>query len=291
MGKPLVTIALAVKNASSIVRFALSSSFAQTYEPKEVIAADGMSVDGTLEELRRWPLRAILSDEGRGLGHARQLLLQEARGEYVLWVDADHVLPPDFLEKQVSFMEQHPRVGAVEPLLYPLDGGHVGFVEGLALLVLYARRAKSGKLRTSGTPATLFRRSAAMEAGGFDERFRVAGEDQALTREMARRGWEFAVNPQAWAYHISRSSWLQLWKEYRGWGSAAKELERIYPGYVTTWKVLPPATIVSGMLNAIRVARLTGSAYSLLVPLHTVYKRAAWAYGYFVGDRLTMPVP
>jgi len=268
------------------LRGALSSCFSQTYEPKEVVVADGMSTDGTLEELKKWPL-TVLSDGGRGLAYARQLLLEASHGKYVLWVDADHVLPDDFLEKQVAYAEAHPELGAVEALIYPLDGGTVGFTEGLTRLVLSSRRARRGSsLPASGTPATLFRREAAFQAGGFDLRFRSAGEDSMITRAMRAKGWKFAVNPSAWAYHAGRPSWRELWREYYNWGKAARKVSEAYPGTVSAWKSFPPAAFFSGMLNAVRAAKLSGSSLSLLVPLHSLYKRTAWTYGYLKGRNL-----
>ncbi|MGC8632064.1 MAG: glycosyltransferase [Thermoprotei archaeon] len=281
LARPLVTIAIAVRNGMPTVRDALSSSFAQTYEPKEVVAADGLSTDGTLEELKKWPLRDVFSDGGAGLARARQLLLQAARGKYVLWVDADHVLPTDFLEKQVAFAEANPDLGAVEAIVYPLDGGAAGFTEGLTRLVLTWRRAKRGKsLPASGTPVTLFRKEAAMGAGGFDPRFTTAGEDSMITRAMRAKGWRFAVNPNAWAYHAGRSSWAELWREYYNWGRAARRVAAAYPGTVSAWKSFPAVALVSGLLNAARAAKLSASAYSFLIPVHSLYKRAAWSYGY-----------
>jgi GT2 family glycosyltransferase len=284
--KPLVTIALAVRNNISTIRDALSSSFGQTYEPKEVIAADGMSTDGTLEELKKWPLRALLSDGGRGLAYARQILLEEAKGEYVLWVDGDHLLPKDFLEKQVTYMEAHPEVGAVEGVTYPKDGGAVAFTEGITWTVSAFRRARRGPTLTSlGTAATLYRKKAALEAGGFDPAFRVAAEDAMITRSMYKMGWKFAVNPDAWVYHAARSSWKGLWKEYYWWGRGAFAVARKYPGTVSPWKFSPPVATVSGLLNALRAARYTGSAYSLLIPLHNTYKRSAWTWGFISASR------
>ena len=278
---PLVTIALAVKNNARTIRDALRSCFEQTYEPKEVIAADGLSTDGTLEELKRWPLRLLLSDEGRGLAYARQLLLEHARGEYILWVDGDHVLPPDFLEKQVAYLKKHPNVGAVEGITYPYDGGLVAFVEGITWTVSAFRRARLGPtLPSAGTAATLYRRKAAVEAGGFDFLFKIAAEDAMITRAMRERGWYFAVNPDAWVYHAARSSWKGLWKEYFWWGYGAFLVRKKYPSTVRPWRFYPPMALASGIVNALRAAKYTGSAASLAIPIHYLYKRTAWTYGY-----------
>ncbi len=124
-----------------------------------------------------------------------------------------------------------------------------------------------------------------MDAGGFDVRFRIAAEDAMITRAMHEKGWSFAVNPDAWVYHAARSSWKGLWKEYFWWGFGAFMVRERFPHTVRPWRFYPPMALASGIVNALRAAKYTGSAASLIIPIHYLYKRTAWTYGYLKARR------
>jgi glycosyltransferase involved in cell wall biosynthesis len=113
----IVTIGFCVKNAEATVRQAIESILDQDFprEHMELIVVNGCSRDATLAiikgKLKGSGLKTRIFRENMGLGYARQLVINNAKGKFIIWVDADMILPKNFVKKQVSFMERNPKVG------------------------------------------------------------------------------------------------------------------------------------------------------------------------------------
>ncbi|RLI39497.1 hypothetical protein DRO69_14200, partial [Candidatus Bathyarchaeota archaeon] len=115
--KPKVTIGICVKNAETTIKEAIESILNQDFPPElvELIIVDGCSSDKTLsivkDCLRGAKFRTKIFTEKGGLGWQRQIVVENAEGDYILWVDADMILPKDHIKRQVDFMEKNPKVG------------------------------------------------------------------------------------------------------------------------------------------------------------------------------------
>lgn len=102
---PLVSIIIPCYNGERFVAEAIESALAQTYPHKEVIVIDDGSTDNSLEVIKsfgdkiRWE-----TGPNRGGCAARNRGIELARGELIQFLDADDLLHPQKLEKQVSFM-------------------------------------------------------------------------------------------------------------------------------------------------------------------------------------------
>jgi hypothetical protein len=74
-----------------------------------------------------------------------------------------------------------------------------------------------------------FRREALEAVGGFDERFRVAGDDVDICWSIQRRGWTIGFSPAAFVWHRRRPSVRAYWRQQRGYGRAEALLEEKWP--------------------------------------------------------------
>src|SRR5712692_851790 len=111
--RPFVSVVIPTFNRARQVQAALKSVLAQTYREFEVIVVDDGSTDGTGEALQE-----IISLEGsngkqiryffqpnQGQSAARNQGTEEARGEWVAFLDSDDVWLPEKLEWQVRAIE------------------------------------------------------------------------------------------------------------------------------------------------------------------------------------------
>jgi glycosyltransferase involved in cell wall biosynthesis len=119
MALPLVTIVLPVYNAEKYILFCLDSIFNQTYINWELIIINDGSTDQT-DKLIRDQLKKVLHKtiylklpENHYPAYCRNLGTQYATGLYIAAMDADDIMLPSRLEKQVDFLEQHPNIGIV----------------------------------------------------------------------------------------------------------------------------------------------------------------------------------
>ncbi|OXM83669.1 glycosyltransferase [Paenibacillus rigui] len=120
---PLVSVIIAAKEEEASITETVKHLLNQTYPRLEIIAVNDRSQDGTgrkLEELRKWsegkehipvPLRIIhvtrLPDGWLGKNHALYQGYQQARGQLVLFTDADVLFEPDTVADAVGYMREH----------------------------------------------------------------------------------------------------------------------------------------------------------------------------------------
>jgi glycosyltransferase involved in cell wall biosynthesis len=101
--KPLVSILIPAYNAEETIEATIRSALAQTWPEKEIIVIDDGSIDRTAEIATRFvPKVTFVSTENRGLSGAVNLGLQLSKGDYIQELDADDLLVPDKIERQLS---------------------------------------------------------------------------------------------------------------------------------------------------------------------------------------------
>ncbi len=110
-----VSVILPVHNKAPWLREAMDSILGQTYGDFDLIAVDDASTDGSDDVLRSYltdpRLRIIDMESNLGPGLAAQRAMDEATGEYIVRMDADDVMLPDRIARQVDFMDANPGVG------------------------------------------------------------------------------------------------------------------------------------------------------------------------------------
>src|SRR5262249_26033829 len=74
-----------------------------------------------------------------------------------------------------------------------------------------------------------FLRSALEAVDGFDEQFRVAGDDVDLCWRLQQRGWKLGFSPSAQVWHHRRNSLRAYWNQQKGYGKAEALLEKKWP--------------------------------------------------------------
>jgi glycosyltransferase involved in cell wall biosynthesis len=112
---PKVTVLMPVYNGEEYLREAIWSILNQTFRDFEflIISEHGTSDESMaiIESYSDVRIRHIHNTTRLGLVQSRNRGLKEARGEYIAWMDADDISLPQRLEKQVEFMDCHPKVG------------------------------------------------------------------------------------------------------------------------------------------------------------------------------------
>ncbi len=123
---PLVSVVMPVYNGVRFVQEAVSSILQQTFCDFELLIIDDCSTDGSfplLKEIARNDQRIRLFHNNRNLGisKTRNKGIQLSRGKYIAVLDCDDIAMPDRLEKQVSFLEDHPHFGLITGNLIIID--------------------------------------------------------------------------------------------------------------------------------------------------------------------------
>ena len=187
-----VSIVIPCYNPTRLLREALESVWAQTRPPSEVILVnDGSDSPESCQLLQSLaPLVTRCIDQAnRGPAAARNTGCRTASGEYILPLDADDRLAPNFIEECVAALQAHPDAAFVYPDYRVF--GDARYVERLGDYNLY------GLLdRNTIVYASLIRRSDWELAGGQDESLRVHYEDWDFWLRLGER--------ERFGYHIPR---------------------------------------------------------------------------------------
>jgi glycosyltransferase involved in cell wall biosynthesis len=114
MSPPLVTIGLTTYDAAETVERAVVSALAQSWRPIEIVAIDDCSTDGTHEILDRLAtthaeLRVFGNAVNGGVAVSRNRILEEARGEFVVFFDDDDESEPERIAMQVERIADYER--------------------------------------------------------------------------------------------------------------------------------------------------------------------------------------
>ena len=107
MDSPLLTIAVAVYNTGKYLRDCLDSVVNQTYQNLEIICVNDCSMDNSLEILEEYAakdkrIKIITNEKNSGLGISRNVGIDAAHGEYILFIDSDDWLDLTACEKLIS---------------------------------------------------------------------------------------------------------------------------------------------------------------------------------------------
>ena len=102
--KPLVSILIPAYNAEEWIADTIRSAIHQTWPHKEIIVVDDGSKDRTAEVARSFASKqlSVVTNENRGAAATRNHALQLSQGNYIQWLDADDLLAPDKIERQLA---------------------------------------------------------------------------------------------------------------------------------------------------------------------------------------------
>ena len=107
--KPLVSILIPAFNAEEWIAETLESAIGQTWERKEIIVVDDGSSDQTLAIARQFSSKevSIVTQDNQGAAAARNKAFSLSQGDYIQWLDADDLLAPDKITRQMEVAEQY----------------------------------------------------------------------------------------------------------------------------------------------------------------------------------------
>ena len=112
-GPPRVSVVIPAFNCGPYLGEALESVFIQTLAPHEILVVDDGSTDDTPAVLARYADRIrALPQPNAGVSAARNRALDQATGEFVALMDADDVMAPSRLERQVRAIQAEPEAVA-----------------------------------------------------------------------------------------------------------------------------------------------------------------------------------
>ena len=225
---PRISVVVCTHNGSRTIRNCLEGCARLRYPDYEVIVVNDGSTDSTAQIVRDFEVRLINIQSG-GLSRARNIGLDAVTGQIIAYLDDDARPDEHWLGHLAHTFLTSDHVGVGGPNIVPVDdppfsqcvanapGGptHVLITDHLAEHIPGCNMA--------------FRVRQLREVGGFDPRFRIAGDDVDVCWKLQARGWTLGFNPAAVVWHHRRHTLGAYWKQQVNYGRAEAMLERKWP--------------------------------------------------------------
>lgn len=211
-----------------------SVSRAASHVDAEIIVVDNNSSDDSCRMIReKFPTVVLIENkDNKGFSKANNQGVAIAKGEYVLFLNPDTVMPEDFLDKTVAYMDAHPEAGALGPRLidgkgtfapdskksFPTLSVAIFKTTGINKIfsksayfnkyyAVHVKERETAEVEVLSGCCMLVRRSAMDKAGGaFDEDYFMYCEDVDLSYRIQKSGHKNIYYPEATLIHYKGES-------------------------------------------------------------------------------------
>jgi succinoglycan biosynthesis protein ExoA len=295
---PAVSVILPILNEERDLRDCISAILQQKYDGKlEVILALGPSSDNTNQianSLAQADSRIKLVNNPTGkTAAALNLAITAASSEIICRIDGHAEISDTYIKTAVEVMMQ---TGAVNV------GGlmNASADRGFQSVVATAMRSRIGvgasKFHTGGEAGAAdtvylgtFKKSAILQAGGFDEKY-IRAQDWELNHRLRLNGGVIWFDPRLVVTYRPRDTFRKLAKQYFEYGRWRRAVSREHKGTVNYRYLAPPIALVINLLSLILGLTLN-SVFFLPVIIYLV---AIILSSIFIGktlyQKLTLPL-
>jgi glycosyltransferase involved in cell wall biosynthesis len=283
-----VTVGLCLKNSGEIVQTALDSILKQDY-PHEALKLVIVAEDESESELsflttfaRNTDIETkVFSVHDRGLGASRQIVVDNAVGDYIVWVDDDFVLKNDFVSQHVEFMERDFQVGAARANETPVNTPTSFYLFEAYLRIL----AKFNSAVEPMNAFEIFRLKAIKHVGGYDVNIKGAAEDCDISIRLRNKGWRLSRNNSSEYYRkYPPTTWKALWRKQFWYGYGNHFLYHKYKSLALRLELFFPSAFLIGFRDSLKIYKINHEKKVFFLGLYYFFKNFANFMGFFYAD-------
>lgn len=159
----------------------------------EIVVVNDGSTDNTIEVAEKYPV-CLINQENQGVSIARNVGIERSHGQFILPLDADDKLHPQYLEKTVPILELNSDVGVVYT-----HRRHFGIMSSIRCSELF--QIERLKEKCILNYCSLYRREIWKETGGYNANMKWGYEDWNFWLGVAERDWKFRLVPEVLFYY------------------------------------------------------------------------------------------
>ncbi|CAN5518992.1 hypothetical protein BH10PLA1_BH10PLA1_18830 [soil metagenome] len=228
---PKMSIIVCSYNGASTTESCLRSLEKLKYPDYEVIFIDDGSTDNTQEIVAKFPWVRNIKQKNMGLSYARNVGMNAATGEVLVYTDSDCEADEDWLYFLALALVRSGHKGMGGPNLIPDEGSWVADCVGLSPggpthVMINDREAE----HVPGCNMAYYT-WAAKEVNGFDPQYRAAGDDVDFIWRLQASGHSIGFSPAAQVWHYRRNTVKAYLKQQRGYGTAEALLKYKHPDH------------------------------------------------------------
>jgi glycosyltransferase involved in cell wall biosynthesis len=202
---PVISVIVPVRNDPGRLGRCLSALRQSTYPAMEVLVMDDASTDQTPRIAEEMGARVIRLQQCRGPGRARNQGADLARGQYLMFVDADVCVHPQTVERVVHYFERDPALDALFGSYDDKPDDRHFISQYKNLLHHYVHQRANVRATTFWSGCGAVRRQVFLRFGGFDVEYgRPSIEDIELGTRLHKAGLKIEVKKDVQATHLKR---------------------------------------------------------------------------------------
>lgn len=237
--RPPVSVIIISYNMRDFIGKCLDSLMRQTF-PKdkfEILVVDNGSTDGTRELVEEYPVRVVV-EKKKGYGRARNKGVMEAKGEIVVFIDADCVAPKHWLQTMLqNYRSTDSPVAVGGPIINPYPKNKVArtiYYSYAGDVSMQAAGKKSffliEKLNKLPGCNSSFKKDALLKIGSFPEEISCA-EDISVTLKFLSAKKKIRFDSNAKVVHFFTRNLRKLGKTEERSGMGHYDLGRLVPNF------------------------------------------------------------
>jgi glycosyltransferase involved in cell wall biosynthesis len=220
-----VTVVITNYNYGHLVSQAVRSALAQRHPADAVLVVDDGSTDDSPEVLRELPTDVrVVRREHQGVIATRNAALDLVSTDWLVFLDADDILMPEFLERTLAVVrrQDHPQLGFVYTAARTISNGRRGHFPSRRF-----NRDLLGRFNYI-TNTALLRRSAVAAIGYSAEMEAVGHEDWDLYLSLVESGWHGVLVPRPLFVYRTQASGRNV-SSLAGWPHVVSTIRRRHP--------------------------------------------------------------
>ncbi|HUQ64421.1 MAG TPA: glycosyltransferase family 2 protein [Acidimicrobiales bacterium] len=260
-----------VLNEAPAIEESLSRLLCQTYQPQQILVADGGSTDGTLSILERLAAESdqitIILNEGRIQAAGLNECLVRATGDVIVRIDARSFVDPDYIERCLFALETSEAAAVGGRMVARRPAGLAARAIAVANGAPWgAGPARFHHSRKSGFVDTVylgaFRRECVDEVGGWSVSVGV-NEDAELNHRLRAQGHRIWFDGSITVSYQPRETFGALAKQYVRYGNSRAITIKRHPASVRLRQVLPavlPVVLLLALVGGKSRSRLARRA-------------------------------
>ncbi len=283
-----VTLAIPCFNAARFIGATLDSVNLLDPAPDEIIVVDDGSTDNSGNIISRYPdVRWIIHEKNEGIAAARNTALDAASNGIIVFIDADVIAPPELIYDLTRHYCDDKIAGVGGRALEANSKSNYDRWRGETLFQGWGDHFLPDTPFLFGLCSS-YRKEILERIGGFNNRYKVSGEDMDISFRLRKAGYRLVYEPAAVVDHMRSDTKETLEKmTYRHcfWGFVAQRLNRCYDNKVSipeSMKMLFQQVLWDG------IAKGNLSFAGLTIHMHWIILRAWFDSGRYVRGNTSL---
>jgi succinoglycan biosynthesis protein ExoA len=253
-----VSVIVPCYNEEATIGHLLEAIYSQTYPLREieVVIADGMSADRTLEKVKDFQTGhpeleiRVVENKRRNIPSGLNRAIETAKGKYILRMDAHSIPHPDYIQKCIAGLEAGlgDNIGGI----WQIKPGSASWIaNSIAIAAAHPLGAGDARYRIGGAaqevetvPFGAYRREMIERIGLFDESL-LSNEDYELNVRLKACGGKIWMDPTIQSIYFARSNLRDLSRQYWRYGYWKAQMLRKHPKTLRWRQFVPPLFVLS----------------------------------------------